>query len=440
MKIANPLFWNFLLIAFTLSNSQLIRMPLMENENFVPQESDINFNFRATNGLDIINYFNFNYYGMIQLGTQKKSFKVVLDTGSHILWVRDSTKFTPEYNGFDCSKSPTCRPNVIFNKDIKYGSGSMSGIKISDHLALGKLTLQNYNFLLAQETTNIPPRIDGILGLGSSQGSDLSFTHILDQLQSSNQIRAKSFSMYFGNKPTSNGEATGEIIFGGYDPKYASGSFKYVNVHENKVHWEADLDKITFGSQKINTNSFPIIFDSGTTFMLLPGSVVRSLVEKLNSKPGNCWLTTGIFNYQCNCSIASRLPDINFYFGGVSISLPASAYLDTTRQCGLLIQEFGSSNSFQGVLGAAFLKNYYSFYNIDNRTVGLAPLNTKVTFSSEKTFNQIWLLVASVVIVGFFAHLFFNKNKGKNQVKTAGFDIEESLIKPEQEQLGNEDL
>ena len=404
MKITLLLIWKLLLAAFTLSSSELIRLPLVKNEIKNHSESKYHTNFKSKKGLDIINYHNFNYFGAIKLGSQKKELKVILDTGSNLLWVRDSTKFGYGYNGFSCSQSSTCKANPSFIETIKYDQGSMIGYKITDQLTLGSLELPDYNLLLATKVEEIDKRIDGILGLSLSQGKDYkNFPSVLDRLKSSGLIESRTFSMYLGDSPKSFGDVTGEIIFGGYDPEYAKGEFKFVQV--NGFHWQADLYKMTLGNDSISS-SFPVIFDSGTSLLLLPTVVFKNLINNLNLKGGSCF-AGGELSYRCSCSKISQLPDLVFHFDKNAFNIPASAYIDNSNrfqsQCDLLVQDIGDG-SYEGILGDTFLKNYYALYTVDNKTVGLVSVNPKAGAYGNNDFEIVIILVLVIAIVAAFMY------------------------------------
>jgi len=368
-----------LLSIFSSSISQLLRMPLMKLEIEEPAQSQQDDNFLERSGMNIINFNNFNYFGVIQLGSPSKALNVILDTGSSILWVRDSTKFSSPYNGFSCSKSRTCKPDPKFTKSIIYGKGSILGYKITEQINLGSLTLPNYDLVLAQKVNDIPSHIDGVLGLSCSQGKDTAFPGLVEILKSSGLIASRTFSMYLGDKPTARGEVTGEIIFGGYDPKYALSSFQFVTVKE-QVHWAADLLEINFGPGKaVSTEKVSIIFDSGTSLVLLPGNVIQNILSQLDSFGGNCKYIEGQLNYRCDCQNIYKVPDLIFGFNGASFNIPPSAYFLARNEfdCYLLIQQMqpappGYVLPFDAILGDVFLKNFYALYSIDNKTVGFA--------------------------------------------------------------------
>jgi len=406
-----------------------MRLPLRKFQQEKSFLSDTNINFLEKKGMNIINYYNFNYFGVIQLGSTGKELRVILDTGSNILWVRDSNKFGSGYNSFSCSKSMTCRPDLGFTKTITYGKGKISGYKVVEQLKLGSLTLPSYNMLLAQQVSDIPANIDGILGLSLTSGYDTGFPTVIEKLKSSGLIGTQTFSMFLGDKPTAKGDVTGEIIFGGYDPKYAIGDFKFVKV-KNKLHWETTLHEVSLGADiKVCTKALNVIFDSGTSLLLLPQDVLKNIVNHLNSKGANCRYVGGEISYKCSCSAVSSLPDLIFHFDGNSFNIPASAYLvRMSYDCELLIQETikpppGYVDETQGILGDVFLKNYYALYTAENRTVGLAPVDNKAGINGnsgymDQELKMFLIFFAVMTVVGicmYYRH--HNREKRTREVQ-----------------------
>ena len=402
MKIQSLLIFTILLTIFTNANSQLLRMPLMKLEKEEVDQSQLDDSFLEKSGVDLINHNNRNYYGVIHLGSPSKALNVILDTGSSILWVRDSTKFSSPYNGLNCSKSRTCKPDLKFTKNITYGKGFMSGHRILEQLNLGSLTIPNYHLLLAQRVDNIPARLDGVLGLSFSQ-KDPTFPSVLDRLLSAKLINSRTFSMYLGDNPNARGEVTGELIFGGYDPEYALNDFQFVQVKE-QIHWAADLLGVNLGPTKaVSNRTLPIIFDSGASLLHLPRDIMQNIIAHADSLGGNCEKMEDSTKYQCDCQIVSQMPDLIFNFNGTSFNIPASGYFQprSVSECELLIQQMREVRhaKFEGVLGDVFLKHYYALYSVDNKTVGFAkaaPLKNQNTSIDSKGNSQANLIPGSI--------------------------------------------
>jgi hypothetical protein len=92
----------------------LIRMELskvIREESTPPQEHHRMLGELGYVGSD--NYWDNIYTGNFSLGSNKKNFRVVLDTGSSELWVPSANTTNTNYtsvNTFSCSSSISCKP------------------------------------------------------------------------------------------------------------------------------------------------------------------------------------------------------------------------------------------------------------------------------------------------------------------------------------------
>ncbi len=80
-----------------------------------------------------INLIQFQYYADLSIGTPGQHFTVVLDTGSHSLWIPSAncTKCSFHTNKFNFNKSITYS-SYYQREDIFYGKGDVSGTVGSD--------------------------------------------------------------------------------------------------------------------------------------------------------------------------------------------------------------------------------------------------------------------------------------------------------------------
>ena len=159
-----------------------------------------------------------------------------------------------------------------------------------------------------------------------------------------------------------------EAIFGGVDKEHYTG--KMINIPlRRKAYWEVDLDAITFGNETAELEETGVILDTGTSLITMPSSLAELLNREIGAKKS--W--NG--QYTVECEKRSSLPDLTFTLTGYNFTITAEDYiLDLQGSCisaitGLDIPEPAGPLA---ILGDAFLRKYYSVYDMGKNSVGLA--------------------------------------------------------------------
>jgi saccharopepsin len=316
----------------------------------------------------VSNFMNAQYFSEITIGTPPQTFKVVLDTGSSNLWVPSQSCSSIAcylHSTYDSSSSSTYKKNGS-DFEIRYGSGSLSGFISNDVVSIGDLTIKGQDFA---EATNEPGlafafgRFDGILGLGYDTISVNRIVPPFYQMIEQKLLDEPVFAFYLGGT-----EGESEAVFGGIDESHYEGKIEYIPLRR-KAYWEVDLESIAFGDEVAELDNTGVILDTGTSLNVLPSSLAELLNKEIGAKKG--------YNgqYTVDCAKRDSLPDITFNLAGSNYSLPASDYiLEVSGSC---------ISTFQGmdipepagplaILGDAFLRRYYSVYDLGRNAVGLA--------------------------------------------------------------------
>ncbi|KAI9901284.1 hypothetical protein N3K66_003101 [Trichothecium roseum] len=316
----------------------------------------------------VTNFMNAQYFSEITIGTPPQTFKVVLDTGSSNLWVPSQSCSSIAcylHSTYDSSASSTYKKNGS-EFEIHYGSGSLSGFISNDVFSIGDLKVKGQDFA---EATNEPGlafafgRFDGILGLGYDSLSVNGIVPPFYQMVNQDLLDEPVFAFYLADS-----EGESEAVFGGVDKNHYEGKIEYIPLRR-KAYWEVDLESIAYGDEVAELEDTGVILDTGTSLNVLPSSLAELLNKEMGAKKG--------YNgqYTVDCSKKSSLPDITFNLAGSNYSLPASDYiLEVSGSCISTFQgmDIPAPAGPLAILGDAFLRRYYSVYDLGRNAVGLA--------------------------------------------------------------------
>ncbi|KAJ5827069.1 hypothetical protein N7447_003832 [Penicillium robsamsonii] len=329
--------------------------------------------FNPASGHDVLvdNFLNAQYFSEISIGTPPQTFKVVLDTGSSNLWVPSSQCSSIAcflHTKYDSSSSSTYEKNGT-EFEIRYGSGSLSGFVSKDTLQIGDLKIEGQDFA---EATNEPGlafafgRFDGILGLGydtiSVNKMVPPFYHMINQ----KLVDEPVFAFYLGdaNKEGDNSEAT----FGGIDESHYTGELIKIPLRR-KAYWEVELNSIALGNNVAELENTGVILDTGTSLIALPSTMAELLNKEIGATKG----FTG--QYSVECDKRDSLPDLTFTLGGHKFTIgPYDYVLEVQGSCisSFMGMDFPEPVGPLAILGDAFLRRWYSVYDVGNNAVGLA--------------------------------------------------------------------
>ncbi|EAW09715.1 pepsin-like aspartic protease [Aspergillus clavatus NRRL 1] len=329
------------------------------------------FNDMSRHDVLVDNFLNAQYFSEIELGTPPQKFKVVLDTGSSNLWVPSSECGSIAcylHTKYDSSASSTYKKNGT-EFAIRYGSGELSGFVSQDNLKIGDLKIEKQDFA---EATNEPGlafafgRFDGILGLGYDTISVNKIVPPFYNMLNQGLLDEPVFAFYLGdaNKEGDSSVAT----FGGIDKDHFTGELTKIPLRR-KAYWEVDLDAIALGDNVAELDNTGVILDTGTSLIALPSTLADLLNKEIGAKKG----FTG--QYSVECDKRDSLPDLTFTLSGHNFTIgPYDYTLEVQGSCisSFMGMDFPEPVGPLAILGDAFLRKYYSVYDLGNHAVGLA--------------------------------------------------------------------
>lgn len=319
----------------------------------------------------VSNFLNAQYFSDISIGTPPQEFKVVLDTGSSNLWVPSSECNSIAcylHSKYDHSSSSTYKKNGS-SFEIRYGSGELSGFVSQDAFQIGDLKVKNQDFAEATSEPGLAfafGRFDGIMGLGyntiSVNGIVPPFYNMLDQ----GLLDEPVFSFYLSD--TNDESSESEAVFGGVNTDHYTGKLTKIPLRR-KAYWEVDLDAITFGDDTAEMDDTGVILDTGTSLIALPSTMAELLNKEIGAKKS--------YNgqYTVECDKRDSLPDLTFTLTGHNFTIgPYDYILEVRGSCisSFMGMDFPEPVGPLAILGDAFLRKWYSVYDLGTNSVGLA--------------------------------------------------------------------
>ncbi|RKP28517.1 Asp-domain-containing protein [Metschnikowia bicuspidata] len=338
---------------------QVAEIPFVENE--------------GKHGVPLMNYLNSQYYTEIHLGTPGQSFKVILDTGSSNLWVpsKDCTSLACFiHRKYDHDQSSTYSPNgTAF--EIQYGSGAMEGYLSQDTLAIGDLLIPSQDFAEATYEPGLAfafGKFDGILGLAYDTISVQKVVPPMYNAILKGLLQSPQFGFYLGDTKKNENDG-GLATFGGYDQSLFSGELTWLPIRR-KAYWEVSFEGIGMGDEYAQLTDTGAAIDTGTSLIVLPSSLAAIMNAKINAS--SSW--SG--QYSIDCNTRDNLPDLKLNFAGYNFTLTAYDYtLEVSGSCisAFTPMDFPKPIGDLAIIGDAFLRKYYSVYDLGKNAVGLAP-------------------------------------------------------------------
>ncbi|EDN97293.1 hypothetical protein SS1G_11818 [Sclerotinia sclerotiorum 1980 UF-70] len=317
----------------------------------------------------VSNFLNAQYFSEITIGTPPQTFKVVLDTGSSNLWVPSSECGSIAcylHTKYDSSSSSTYEKNGT-SFEIRYGSGSLSGFTSRDVMSIGDLEIKDQVFAEATEEPGLAfafGRFDGILGLGYDTISVNQIVPPFYNMINQGLLDEPVFAFYLGDSKDEGDES--EAIFGGVNKDHYEGKITEIPLRR-KAYWEVDLDAISFGDAKADLDNTGVILDTGTSLIAVPSTLAELLNKEIGAKKG--W--NG--QYSVDCAKRDSLPDLTFTLSGNDFAItPYDYILEVQDSCisTIMGMDFPEPVGPLAILGDAFLRRYYSVYDLGKNTVG----------------------------------------------------------------------
>lgn len=343
-------------------------------------------------------YVHTVYFSEIQFGSKNKTFYLVIDTGSSDTWVPSSnclSQACTNHETYGKSDSDTLKfENLEFS--IQYGTGSVTGVIARDDLSFAGFNL-NMEFGLATALSSdfIDFPIDGIMGLGFPETSQQRVDTVMQVLAKDKLINKTMFSVALSR--ASDQLQDGVIHFGRIDPSYFTGKMVFSDTVTDMGYWEVAMDDVGLDGKFFNFVNRTAIIDTGTSVLLLPPDDAYKVHYAMKDAR-----TDGeSFAIPCDTNYT-----IEIKISGVTYNIPASDWVGVptsqgSKYCSSNIMSRVITGNTTWLLGDVFLKNVYSNFNFDSRSIGFAtrasPYGSTVTTSPSAT-NSFVPITATVTV------------------------------------------
>jgi len=331
----------------------------------------------------LVNYHDCVYYGNIQIGRPRQTFQVAFDTGYSQTWVVSTDchlcKFNVErkWGLYDKNRSST------YTKDgrpiiLEYAYGDITGTLAMDEVHVpspGEKSGLDAEFVRFGDMTHLGGmglpffwgNLDGSVGLGLPfRGQNAS--SIIQVLQEQGAIERAVFS--FDLSASAMTGEKGWLVIGDVDTRAYSGSLQTVET-DKSGKWKVPAHEIRFqGVDLLKNGTVPVLVDSGVPTIAGPAPLIREIMTKLGVRS---WFGKTVVRCNQEFELAFQLKE-----GEPALKLNASDLMEPLifEHCLLLLTplHLEKPNDNMWVLGDAFIRKYYTVFDMDSRSIsfGLA--------------------------------------------------------------------
>ncbi|KAH8915150.1 acid protease, partial [Atractiella rhizophila] len=312
------------------------------------------------------------YLGQIELGTPGQNFTLQFATGSADLWVYGPDANTTKHPKFATSASSTFVGSAT-PWEITYSDGTTTtGFVAQDTLGIAGFTIPSQGFSVANITSEqLDSEVeDGLIGLGFSTLASNKQTTFMEHLIAGHggTLNSPVFSLFLErditfqnfNSSSATDSTGGEICVGCMDESRYKGNVTFVDVASD-IFWAVDCQGLTANGKTISGTNMRILVDSGSSIVNLPANIIQAYAEGIGASIQN----QGGGNYVLVMSCGA-LATLGFGFnigGNIYDVAPLDLFVGTTQGGQCAAQAVDSNNIPLGVVGDAFMKNWYTVFS-----------------------------------------------------------------------------
>ena len=342
------------------------------------------------------------YFSTAKFGTSDEEYQLLIDTGATESWVMGSsckveacslhTTLGPE----DSTTHKVChimrflkvctvnQEKVLDDSFSRtYGSGKVDGTLATDDMKLAGFEFPFTFGLAVNVTSNFGDfAMDGLLGLGRAGPSSSQTARLLDRLSEEQLIPAKLYGIHLARKGDEIND--GELNFGAPNTDRYDGDLSYTNVVPDSEFWEIPIEGFSIDGDSLDFGARTAIIDSGSSFVVMPPADAERLHNLI---PGSD-LVNDEYTIPCNTRETVKIK-----FSGKNFDISSADYVgpiaseDDEETClsnFIAVEVFSDT---QWVIGAVFMRNVYSVFDLDEDRIGFGVKSGMVTKTEAGSEN-----------------------------------------------------
>ena len=356
-------------------------------------------------GLDLVQFLNNSkrfslanvhsaqYYLKTRIGYEGREFLMAIDTESTWTWLPGVSCNCHKSLRYEVDKEEKALAEGV---QVNYTIGQITGTAVQDLVKLKNFQF-NLTFLaVAAEEDLFWMITDGFIGLGL----DADMNHsVVTQLYEHRFIKKQRFSLFFSKDEK---EQPSELTFESYDEGDYSDN-EEIKINVTGPQWKSRFDSFNFSSIRVQ-QALPVLFSPGFFGILAPREFVGLIYDEI-SKTHVCEFF--ILFLQCQES-GFGLPSLNFTYNSHNISIPAESFTVKTNNSIFVL--IGQHDKDHWVLGQSFFKEYYSVFDVKEKTVSIFKVSAKQGLSYLLYFI-VGIFLVVVIFVPLMVYWMIDKPK-----------------------------
>ncbi|CAI7656690.1 unnamed protein product [Penicillium glandicola] len=328
-------------------------------------------------------------------GTPPQSIDVAFQTVGNECWVPRRTSHacamfrgdkrcsgSDGYNKSLSSSMNDLHSNFTISKSID-SFLTLTGELVTDTLVIGDTTVESMKIGILNVDA-----IQNTIGLGYGE-TNSSFISLTEALVDAGTIKSPAFSMYMQNPLYSSStgdsqdEKPGTLLFGGVNKSKYNGTLHTLPIVNNPADYRKAF-RVNMTSFSINETSvlpeglsIQALLDPSVSYTYVPESIARNISSQLSATENPMF---GPISIPCNAT--STDTTLTFEFGVASFKLDIGLFIETHSvfndedTCYLgIVAKTDTKDTDSVVLGANFLQQIYTIYDMGNDEVSLAQRN-----------------------------------------------------------------